>query len=121
MILFGATGYTGRLVVASLVDMGERPVLAGRTASRLSEMAGSLGGLDTVVADVMRPNVKEIVAEGDVLVSTVGPFTLYGNVALDAALEEQRRTTSTRRGSRRSSERCLPTPARWPRTWESLS
>ena len=62
-------------------------MLAGRTASRLSEMAGSLGGLDTVVADVMRPeSVKEIVAEGDVLVSTVGPFTLYGNVALDAAL-----------------------------------
>src|ERR1700722_10298981 len=87
VILLGATGYTGRLVADSLVEMGERPVLAGRTASRLSEMADSLGGLDTVVADVTRPeSVREIVAEGDVLVSTVGPFTLYGDVALDAAL-----------------------------------
>jgi short subunit dehydrogenase-like uncharacterized protein len=87
VILLGATGYTGRLVAASLVDIGERPVLAGRTASRLSSMADSLGGLDTVVADVTRPeSVREIVAEGDVLVSTVGPFTLYGDVALDAAL-----------------------------------
>lgn len=87
MILLGATGYTGRLVAGSLVEMGERPVLAGRTASRLRAMAVSLGGLDTAVADVSRPqSVKEIVGEGDVLVSTVGPFTLYGNVALDAAL-----------------------------------
>src|SRR3984957_15035980 len=87
VILLGATGYTGRLVADSLVEMGERPVLAGRTASRLSEMGDSLGGLDTVVADVTRPaSVKGIVAEGDVLVSTVGPFTLYGDVALDAAL-----------------------------------
>jgi short subunit dehydrogenase-like uncharacterized protein len=87
VILLGATGYTGRLVADSLIEIGERPVLAGRSASRLSSLADSLGGLDTVVADVGRPgSVKDIVTEGDVLVSTVGPFTLYGNVALDAAL-----------------------------------
>ncbi len=78
VILLGATGYTGRLVAASLVEMGERPVLAGRTASRLREMADSLAGspgssqgsLETVVADVTRPeSVREIVA-----VSKVSPF-----------------------------------------------
>ena len=79
VILLGATGYTGRLVADSLIEIGERPVLAGRSASRLSALAASLGGLDTVVADVGRPDsVKDIVTEGDVLVSTVGPFTLYG-------------------------------------------
>jgi short subunit dehydrogenase-like uncharacterized protein len=87
VVLLGATGYTGRLVAESLVEMGERPVLAGRDASRLRSLADSLGGLDTVVADVGRPDsVKGIVTEGDVLVSTVGPFTLYGNAALDAAV-----------------------------------
>jgi short subunit dehydrogenase-like uncharacterized protein len=86
-VLLGATGYTGRLVADSLVELGERPVLAGRDYSRLSTLADSLGGLETVVADVGRPeSVKDIVGEGDVLVSTVGPFTLYGKVALDAAL-----------------------------------
>jgi len=87
VVLLGATGYTGRLVADSLIEMGERPVLAGRSASRLRSLADSLGGLDTVVADALRPeSVKEIVTEGDVLVSTVGPFTIYGNAALDAAL-----------------------------------
>jgi short subunit dehydrogenase-like uncharacterized protein len=87
VILLGATGYTGRLAAASLIEIGERPLLAGRSPSRLSSLADSLGGLDTAVADVSHPeSVKDIVSEGDVLVSTVGPFTLYGNVALDAAL-----------------------------------
>jgi len=87
VILLGATGYTGRLVADSLVEIGERPVLAGRSASRLNALAKSLGGLETVVADVGRPeSVKDLVNEGDVLVSTVGPFMLYGNAALEAAL-----------------------------------
>jgi short subunit dehydrogenase-like uncharacterized protein len=87
IVLFGATGYTGRLVAADLVAIGERPVLAGRHADRLRQMSDQHGGLETVVADVARPaSVTDLVGEGDVLVSTVGPFTLYGKVALDAAV-----------------------------------
>jgi short subunit dehydrogenase-like uncharacterized protein len=90
IVLFGATGYTGRLVAQALVDRGARPVLAGRNPDSLNELAEELdaGGLETRAADVGRPEtVAELVAKGDVLVSTVGPFQRFGDAALEAAVD----------------------------------
>jgi short subunit dehydrogenase-like uncharacterized protein len=87
IVVFGATGYTGRLVSEALVGRGQKPVLAARSASRVEELAKELGGLETAVADVARPaSVRELVARGDVLVSTVGPFARWGGPAVDAAI-----------------------------------
>jgi len=33
IVVFGATGYTGRLIAERLVAQGVRPVLAGRSAA----------------------------------------------------------------------------------------
>jgi short subunit dehydrogenase-like uncharacterized protein len=87
IVIFGATGYTGRLVADRLVAQGARPVLAGRSLTRLQELADTLGGLEVVRADVMRQNsVFDLVDAGDVLVSTVGPFVKWGEPALRAAV-----------------------------------
>jgi short subunit dehydrogenase-like uncharacterized protein len=87
IIVFGATGYTGRLVAERLVARGARPVLAGRSPDRLAELAGRLGGLETVKADAMRRNsVFSLVERGDVLISTVGPFAKWGDPAVRAAI-----------------------------------
>ena len=54
IVVFGATGYTGRLTAEALVRRGQRPVLAARSAAKLAELAGELGGdLDVAVADVV--------------------------------------------------------------------
>src|SRR4051812_42520254 len=88
IVIFGATGYTGRLIAERLVAQGARPVLAGRSASRLEELAGRLGDLEVVRADVMRQNsVFGLVRDSDdVLVSTVGPFLKWGETAVRAAV-----------------------------------
>lgn len=87
IVVFGATGYTGRLTVAALVARGARPRLAGRDPARLERLAADSGGLEVAVADVARPQtVRALVGAGDVLVSTVGPFTRYGAPAVEAAL-----------------------------------
>jgi short subunit dehydrogenase-like uncharacterized protein len=87
IVLFGATGYTGRLTAAALVERGAKPVLAARNVERLRELGNELGGLEVAVADVARPeSVRDLVERGDVLVSTVGPFTRFGEPALDAAV-----------------------------------
>jgi len=86
VVLFGATGYTGRLTAEAMTARGLRPVLAARSGSKLDAMAGDLGGLETAVADVSDPaTVSALVEEGDVLVSTVGPFVRWGSAAATAA------------------------------------
>src|ERR671935_2457585 len=87
IVLFGATGYTGDLTARALVARGARPVLAGRDKARVRALAEELGGLEWKVADVARPDsVRALVERGDVLVSTVGPFTRWGEPAVEAAI-----------------------------------
>ncbi len=86
IVLFGATGYTGRLVAEAMVERGLTPVLAARGRQRLEAMAAELGGLETAVADVGDPaSVRALVERGDVLVTTVGPFARWGAPAAGAA------------------------------------
>lgn len=88
IILFGATGYTGDLTARSLVDLGARPVLVARNPDRVAALADELGGLDTAVADVTDPSsLRSALQPGDVLISTVGPFLVHGQPAVQAAAE----------------------------------
>jgi short subunit dehydrogenase-like uncharacterized protein len=88
IVLFGATGYTGARAAEAMVGRGLRPVLAGRDPARLAALAQRLGGLETAVAQVTdRASVAALVRRGDVLVSTVGPFTELGTPAVAAAAD----------------------------------
>ena len=86
IVLFGATGYTGRLTADALVARGAKPLLAARSPGKLRELAADLD-LEYQAADVERPEtVADLVQRGDVLVSTVGPFTRWGEPAVQAAI-----------------------------------
>jgi short subunit dehydrogenase-like uncharacterized protein len=88
IVVFGATGYTGRLAAEALVRRGVRPVLAARNPDRLTALAAELGGLESEIADVDRPDsVRALVTGDDVLVSTVGPFIRWGAPAIQAAID----------------------------------
>ncbi|MFN8112098.1 MAG: hypothetical protein U0R51_02750 [Solirubrobacterales bacterium] len=89
IVLFGATGYTGRLTAEALRDADAEPLLAGRSAASLAVLAEELGGgLDSRVADVGDPgSVRALVGPGDVLISTVGPFARWGAPAVEAAID----------------------------------
>ena len=65
IIVFGATGYTGRLTAERLVAQGAAPVLAGRSEARLRELSDRLGGLDIRTADVDRPESVAALLEPD--------------------------------------------------------
>jgi short subunit dehydrogenase-like uncharacterized protein len=89
IVLFGATGYTGRLTAKALVDRGRRPVLAGRSEERLQTLAHELGGLEWQRANVGEPRgLTDVLSRGDVLISTVGPFAQWGETAVQAAIEK---------------------------------
>jgi short subunit dehydrogenase-like uncharacterized protein len=87
IVLFGATGYTGRLTADALLARGARPVLAARNQEAVEGMAAELGGLETAVGDVANPaSVHALVDKGDVMLATVGPFARYGDPAAEAAI-----------------------------------
>jgi short subunit dehydrogenase-like uncharacterized protein len=87
-VLFGATGYTGRLTAEALAAAGARPILASRDRARLESLAGRLGGLPVAEGDTSRPDsVRGLVGAGDILLSTVGPFLARGEPAVRAAVE----------------------------------
>ncbi len=88
IVVYGATGYTGTLIAERLVAAGVAPVLAGRDTARLSKLAERLDGdAEVMRADALRQNsVFALVGEGDVLISTVGPFVKYGTAAVRAAI-----------------------------------
>jgi short subunit dehydrogenase-like uncharacterized protein len=88
IVLLGATGYTGARTAEALAARGARPVLVGRDPGRLAALARRLGGLETARADVTDPgSVRALLAPGDVLVTTVGPFLRLGRAAVDAAVD----------------------------------
>ncbi|WP_045878165.1 saccharopine dehydrogenase NADP-binding domain-containing protein [Pseudofrankia sp. DC12] len=87
IVVFGATGYTGRLVTAELVAAGHRPVVAGRDRARVDALRARHGDLPGALADAAdADSVRRLVGPGDVLVATVGPFSRFGRPAVDAAI-----------------------------------
>lgn len=93
IVLYGATGYTGRLTARAMLEAGARPVLAGRDRARLRALAAALsagGGteLETAVVDATGPGgLRELIEARDVLVSTAGPFLKIGQAAVTAAVD----------------------------------
>lgn len=87
IVLFGATGYTGRLVAAALASAEVPVALAGRRPEPLERLARETGASDTLVVDATDgAGLRDAVGAGDVLVSTVGPFVRLGGTALGAAI-----------------------------------
>lgn len=91
IVLFGATGYTGRLCARALVERGLRPVLAARSEPKLKTLVGELGvELPTRLASSDDPaSVAALLDEGDVMVTTVGPFSEHGAAAVQAAIDKR--------------------------------
>jgi short subunit dehydrogenase-like uncharacterized protein len=87
IVLFGATGYTGRLTTEALARRGLDFAIAGRDPSKLESIARAHGNLETRLAEV--GDVDSLVRALDgasVLVTCVGPFSALGWTAVEAAL-----------------------------------
>jgi short subunit dehydrogenase-like uncharacterized protein len=76
LLIYGATGFTGRLIAQEAVTRGLRPVLCGRSPGRLKGAAAALGGLAHRVAS-LEPGggLEAIIDPGDVVLNAAGPFS----------------------------------------------
>lgn len=93
IIVYGASGYQGRLVLAELARRGIEPVLAGRDPARLeraAELTGLRGADRRVAAAGDARALAEAFAGGDAVVNCAGPFTHTARAVAAAAVEAGR-------------------------------
>jgi short subunit dehydrogenase-like uncharacterized protein len=97
VIVYGATGFTGTLVAEYLLrqyglDGSLKWGIAGRSASKLESIRASLGAqatdLEIIVADSGDRNALAALARRTrVVLTTVGPYALYGSDLVAACVE----------------------------------
>jgi short subunit dehydrogenase-like uncharacterized protein len=85
LILYGATGYTGQLIAEYLTQTYPRLAwaMAGRSADKLAQVRDAIGApkdLPLIVADgADRASLEAMARRTKAVVSTVGPYQLYGS------------------------------------------
>ena len=95
LVLFGATGFVGRLTARHLAAHAEGPTriaLAGRSLSRLAEVRDDLGGAAAdwplIVADSNdADSLVELAQQTTVVATTVGPYAKWGLPLVEACAE----------------------------------
>ena len=95
IVVYGATGFTGQLVAEYLAanyrDGGLKWAMAGRSKDKLAAVRDAIGApADTplIVADASdAPSLKAMLAQTKSVISTVGPYQLYGNELIAACVE----------------------------------
>lgn len=96
LIVYGASGFTGRLVAEYLSlrygSGGEvRWAMAGRDAAKLAAVRDEIGAAAStplVIADASDPaSIKAMVGRTRAVITTVGPYQLYGEPLVAACAE----------------------------------
>ncbi|WP_411341765.1 saccharopine dehydrogenase NADP-binding domain-containing protein [Sphingopyxis sp. J-6] len=97
IIVYGATGFTGRLVAEYLSEhyagRADAPkwAMAGRSADKLAEVRDLIGApkdIPLVVADASDPaSLDAMAARTQVVLTTVGPYQLYGEPLVAACVK----------------------------------
>jgi short subunit dehydrogenase-like uncharacterized protein len=83
IVLYGATGYTGKLVIQELEDAGLEFVVAGRNEQKLKSI-----GHPYRVASVDDPaSLRKMLDGAEALINCAGPFTHAGEPVVKAAVD----------------------------------
>ncbi|WP_437718670.1 saccharopine dehydrogenase NADP-binding domain-containing protein [Sorangium sp. So ce448] len=106
VIVFGATGFTGRLVAEYLATKGkdasargaeERPIrwaIAGRNAGRLAEVKAAMEAIDPACSSLGvieaasddAASLERMARQARVVITTVGPYTALGEPLVEACI-----------------------------------
>src|SRR5690606_24841095 len=96
IVVYGATGYTGRLVAEHFVrEYGGRPgaprwAMAGRSLTKLQDVRAAIAApADTplIAADADDPaSLEAMCRRTRVVLTTVGPYQLYGDALVAACV-----------------------------------
>lgn len=96
-VVFGATGYTGKYTAEHIVTnlaTDLKWAVAGRSEDKLQQLVTELRSLNSdrkepgiEVAQLQKEDLLALAKKTKVLISTVGPYHLYGTAVVEACAE----------------------------------
>jgi short subunit dehydrogenase-like uncharacterized protein len=91
VVVYGASGYTGRLICEYLREFNVPFIAAGRDKARIAEALDKMPGIDTVAHEIVEVEhqvapLTELLSGARVVCNTVGPFAQHGNEVVEACL-----------------------------------
>lgn len=101
VVVYGASGYTGRLVCEYLREYGIPFIAAGRSGEKIhAAMKSNVAGIETAdyeVVEVIHTTeaLTELFRGASVVLNTVGPFSKYGHEVVQACLAAKCHYTDT--------------------------
>ena len=97
IIVWGATGFTGKWVAKHLFDQYASAdlkwAIAGRNATKLDSVREFIGDIDSSIDDLIadsndQPSLEALVQSTKVIISTVGPYAHYGSLLVKVCAEQ---------------------------------
>jgi short subunit dehydrogenase-like uncharacterized protein len=91
VVVYGVSGYTGRLIVEYLREYNLPFIAAGRNAQRIQDALDHIPGIETATYEIREvehtvDGLTELLRGSKVVCNTVGPFALYGGEMVEACL-----------------------------------
>ena len=93
LVVFGATGFVGRILCRYLLEqVGANGAwaIAGRSQTKLTALVSELeaNSLPQIIADISdEASLRELCTQTQVVISTVGPYALYGEPLVKVCAE----------------------------------
>lgn len=92
VVVYGASGYTGRLICEYLREYNVPFLAAGRNRSRLEDAMAAIPGIDTVEHEIVEvahdaAALAEAFRGAEVVINLAGPFARHGHPVVEACLE----------------------------------
>lgn len=92
-LIYGANGYTGELITRYAVERGMKPILAGRNAAAIGELAAKHGLEHRVFSLDEREKVDAALQEVEMVLHCAGPFSITSRAMVEACLRNKRHYT----------------------------
>ncbi|MGB7068712.1 MAG: saccharopine dehydrogenase NADP-binding domain-containing protein [Pyrinomonadaceae bacterium] len=93
LLIYGANGYTGELITRFAVKRGMKPILAGRNAAAVGELAAKHGLEYRVFSLDEAAMVDAALQEVDMVLHCAGPFSITSRPMVEACLRNKKHYT----------------------------
>ena len=87
ILIYGANGYTGRLIAKMAAGYGIHPILCGRTLSAIKPVADELGLPCRIVDLDDNEELKKVLADVKLVLHCAGPFSHTAKQMVEACLD----------------------------------